>query len=69
MQCGEYESPNLINGGTSTSTQLVFRYRAAAYEAPFDVLRFAYRQAGRDEEASIAEVHFQRAKMIREQSS
>lgn len=69
VQCGEYESPNLINGGTSTSTQLVFRYRAAAYEAPFDVLRFAYRQAGRDEEASIAEVHFQRAKMIREQSS
>jgi hypothetical protein len=69
VQFGEYQYPDPISAGSSTNTQLVFRYRPAAYEAPFDVLRFAYRQCGRDEESQVAEVHFQRAKMIREQVS
>ncbi len=44
----------------------IFRHVPAWYEAPYDVLRYAYRQMGADAEASQAERDFQREKALRQ---
>ncbi len=65
IQCGEYLCTNTGRRGV----QLAFRHMAAYYEGPFDVIRFAYRQLGNQEKCEEAELHYRRAKRMREVES
>jgi len=46
--------------------RISFRDLPALYEGPYDVLRFAFRALGREEEAGAAEQHWHKAKLARE---
>jgi tetratricopeptide (TPR) repeat protein len=58
IQCGEYLNPEQ----NESRLRLTFRHRSADFEAPFDVLRFAYPRTGQSAKAAWAEMHYQRAK-------
>jgi len=62
IHCGEYLHPEQDDA----PSRLAFRHRPADFEAPFDVLRFAYRRTGQIEKASWAELHYSRAKKVGE---
>ena len=50
LQCGDYTNPELGNN----RMQIVYRHPTAAYESPYDVLRFAYRRTGQVDKALLA---------------
>lgn len=62
IQCGDY----LHNNSTQGQVELTFRYVPASYEAPFDILRYAYHKIGEQQKCDEAGKHYRRAKRIRE---
>ncbi len=62
VACGDYLHPDF----DERRLRPAFRYPAANFEAPFDVLRFAYHRTDQPVKYKIAEAHFHRAKKVRE---